>query len=90
MERTRLDLAVMLFPDFNQDSPSSTTCRRLTFARVCRSGSAWARRTSRLRAALAIYQASQQEVTAAWEGCCHPAKASTISTASTPLIRDSH
>jgi outer membrane protein TolC len=69
MERSRLDLAVLLFPDFNQDytvvddlqSPEPLP----TFAEVETAGR---KNNPDLRAALAAYQVAQHEVTAAWGG----------------------
>jgi outer membrane protein TolC len=69
MERSRLDLAVLLFPDFNQnftvvddlESPEPLP----TFAEV---ESAGKKNNPDLRAALAAYEASRHEVTAAWGG----------------------
>lgn len=69
MERTRLDLSVLLFPDFNQDftvvddlqSPEPLP----TFAEVTAAGQ---KNNPNLRAALAAYQAANHEVTAAWGG----------------------
>lgn len=69
MERSRLDLSVILFPDFNQDfsvvddlqTPESLP----TFAEVETAGK---KNNPDLRAALAAYQVSKQEVRAAWGG----------------------
>ena len=69
MERSRLDLAVLLFPDFNQnftvvddlESPEPLP----TLAEV---ESAGKNNNPDLRAALAAYEASRHEVTAAWGG----------------------
>ena len=69
MERTRLDLAVLLFPDFNQDfavvDDLQTPEPLPAFAEVEALGK---KNNPELRAALAIYQAAQHEVTAAWGG----------------------
>ena len=69
MQRSRLDLAVMLFPDFNQDftvvdelqSPEPLP----TFAEVETAGK---KNNPDLRAALAAYEVANHEVTAAWGG----------------------
>lgn len=69
MERSRLDLAVLLFPDFNQDfavvddlqSPEPLP----TFAEVEAAGK---KSNPDLRAALAAFEVTQHEVTAAWGG----------------------
>lgn len=69
MERSRLDLAVLLFPDFNQDytvvDDLQTPEPLPTFAEVETAGK---KNNPDLRAALAAYQVAQQEVTAAWGG----------------------
>jgi len=69
MERTRLDLAVLLFSDFNQDfavvDDLQTPEPLPTFAEVETSGK---KNNPELRAALAAYQAANHEVTAAWGG----------------------
>ena len=69
MERSRLDLAVLLFSDFNQDftvvddlqTPESLP----TFAETEAAGN---KNNPDLRAALAAYAAANHEVTAAWGG----------------------
>ena len=69
MERTRLDLAVLLFQDFNQNftvvddlqSPEALP----TFAEVAAAGQ---KNNPDLRAALAGYDAARHDVTAAWGG----------------------
>jgi outer membrane protein TolC len=69
MERTRLDLAVLLFPDFNQDftvvddlqTPESLP----TFAEVEAAGK---KNNPDLRAALAGYETANHDVAAAWGG----------------------
>jgi outer membrane protein TolC len=69
MERSRLDLAVLLFPDFNQNftvvddlqSPEPLP----TFAEVETAGK---KNNPDLRAALFAYEAARHEVTAAWGG----------------------
>jgi len=69
MERSRLDLAVLLFPDFNQNftvvddlqSPEPLP----TFAEVEATGK---KNNPDLRAALAGYEAARHEVSAAWGG----------------------
>ena len=69
MERSRLDLAVMLFPDFNENftvvddlqSPEPLP----SFAEVAAAGQ---KSNPDLRAALAAYQVASHEVTAAWGG----------------------
>ena len=69
MERSRLDLAVLLFPDFNQDfavvddlqPPEALP----TFAEVEAAGK---KNNPDLRAALAAFEVAQHEVTAAWGG----------------------
>jgi outer membrane protein TolC len=69
MERSRLDLAVMLFPDFNQNfavvDDLQTPEPLPTFPEV---ESAGKKNNPDLRAALAAYEASRHEVTAAWGG----------------------
>ncbi len=69
MERTRLDLAVILFPDFNQDfsvvDDLQTPEPLPSFAEIEAAGK---KNNPDLRAALAAYQISTQEVRAAWGG----------------------
>ncbi len=69
MERSRLDLAVILFPDFNQDftvvDDLQTPEPLPSFTEVAAAGQ---RNNPDLRAALAAYQAANHEVTAAWGG----------------------
>ncbi|MBZ5686904.1 MAG: TolC family protein [Acidobacteriia bacterium] len=69
MERSRLDLAVLLFPDFNQNftvvDDLQTPEPLPSFAEVEAAGK---KSNPDLRAALAAYQASRHEVTAAWGG----------------------
>ena len=69
MERSRLDLAVLLFTDFNQDfavvDDLQTPEPLPTFAEVETSGK---KNNPELRAALAAYQAANHEVSAAWGG----------------------
>ena len=69
MERSRLDLAVLLFPDFNQDfavvDDLQTPEPLPTFAEVETSGK---KNNPDLRAALAAYEVASHEVTAAWGG----------------------
>jgi outer membrane protein TolC len=69
MERSRLDLAVLLFPDFNQNftvvDDLQTPEPLPTFAEAEATGK---KNNPDLRAALAAYQASTHEVTAAWGG----------------------
>ncbi|MFZ0730802.1 MAG: TolC family protein [Candidatus Sulfotelmatobacter sp.] len=69
MERSRLDLAVLLFPDFNQDftvvDDLQTPEPLPTFAEAETAGK---KNNPDLRAALAAYQVAQHEVTAAWGG----------------------
>jgi outer membrane protein TolC len=69
MERSRLDLAVLLFPDFNQNftvvDDLQTPEPLPTFAEAEAAGK---KNNPDLRAALAAYQASSHEVTAAWGG----------------------
>jgi len=69
MERSRLDLAVILFPDFNQDfavvDDLQTPEPLPTFPEVATAGQ---KNNPDLRAALAAYQAATHEVTAAWGG----------------------
>src|SRR5947209_3578664 len=69
MERTRLDLAVMLFADFNQNFTVVDDLQSLeplpTFAEVAAAGQ---KKNPDLRAALAAYQVAGHEVTAAWGG----------------------
>ncbi|MGB8064745.1 MAG: TolC family protein [Candidatus Sulfotelmatobacter sp.] len=69
MERSRLDLAVLLFPDFRQDftvvDDLQTPEPLPTFAEVEASGK---KSNPDLRAALAAYEVADHEVTAAWGG----------------------
>jgi len=69
MERTRLDLALLLFPDFNQNfevvDDLQTPEPLPTFAEVQTAGK---KNNPELRAALAAYQVADHEVTAAWGG----------------------
>jgi outer membrane protein TolC len=69
MEHARLDLAVLLFPDFNQDyavvDDLQTPEPLPTFEEVEMSGQ---KSNPELRAALAGYEAANHEVTAAWGG----------------------
>lgn len=69
MERTRLDLAVLLFPDFNQDytvvDDLQTPEPLPTFDEVEALGK---KNNPDLRAALGAYEVSNHEVTAAWGG----------------------
>lgn len=69
MERSRLDLAVLLFPDFNQNFTAvddlQTPEPLPAFAEAEATGK---KNNPDLRAALAAYQASSHEVTAAWGG----------------------
>jgi outer membrane protein TolC len=69
MERARLDLAVLLFPDFNQDfavvDDLQTPEPLPTFEEVAAAGK---KNNPDLRAALAAYEAANHEVTAAWGG----------------------
>jgi outer membrane protein TolC len=69
MERTRLDLAVLLFSDFNQDfavvDDLQTPEPLPSFAEIETAGK---KSNPELRAALAAYQAANHEVTAAWGG----------------------
>ncbi len=69
MERTRLDLAVLLFPDFNQDfsvvDDLQTPEPLPTFAEVEAAGK---KSNPDLRAALAGFEVANHEVTAAWGG----------------------
>lgn len=69
MERSRLDLAVLLFPDFNQNftvvDDMQTPEPLPTFAEIEAAGK---KNSPDLRAALAAYQMSRHEVTAAWGG----------------------
>jgi outer membrane protein TolC len=69
MERSRLDLAVLLFPDFNQDfavvDDLQTPEPLPTFEEIETAGK---KNNPDLRAALAAYQAANHEVTAAWGG----------------------
>jgi outer membrane protein TolC len=69
MDRTRLDLAVLLFTDFNQDftvvDDLQTPEPLPTFAEV---EAASKKNNPDLRAALAAYEAANHEVTAAWGG----------------------
>jgi outer membrane protein len=69
MERSRLDLAVLLFSDFNQDysvvDDLQTPEPLPTFEEVETAGK---KSNPELRAALAGYEAANHEVTAAWGG----------------------
>jgi len=69
MERARLDLAVLLFPDFNQDyavvDDLQTPEPLPTFEEVEAAGK---KNNPDLRAALAAYEVANHEVTAAWGG----------------------
>src|SRR5579871_5524411 len=69
MERSRLDLAAALYPDFNQDfavvDDLQTPEPLPTFAEV---ESAGKKNNPDLRAALAAYEVANHEVTAAWGG----------------------
>lgn len=69
MERSRLDLAVLLFPDFNQNftvvDDLQTPEPLPTFAEVTKAGQ---KNNPDLRAAIAAYQAASHDVTAAWGG----------------------
>jgi len=69
MERARLDLAVLLFPDFNQDfavvDDLQTPEPLPTFDEVEVAGK---KNNPDLRAALAAYEVANHEVTAAWGG----------------------
>ena len=69
MDRTRLDLAVLLFPDFNQDftvvDDLQTPELLPPFVEVEASGK---KNNPDLRAALAGFEAANHEVTAAWGG----------------------
>lgn len=69
MEKSRLDLAVLLFPDFNQDftvvDDLQTPEPLPTFAEVETAGK---KNNPDLRAALAAYQVANQDVKAAWGG----------------------
>jgi outer membrane protein TolC len=69
MERARLDLAVLLFPDFNQDfavvDDLQTPEPLPTFEEIEVAGK---KNNPDLRAALAAYEVANHEVTAAWGG----------------------
>jgi len=69
MERSRLDLAVLLFPDFNQDfavvDDLQTPEPLPSFAEVEAAGK---KNNPDLRAALAAFEVARHEVTAAWGG----------------------
>jgi len=69
MERSRLDLAVLLFPDFNQNftvvDDLQTPEPLPMFAEVEAAGK---KNNPDLRAALTAYEAARHEVTAAWGG----------------------
>lgn len=69
MERTRLDLAVLLFPDFSQDfavvDDLQTPEPLPTFEEVEIAGK---KNNPDLRVALSAYEAANHEVTAAWGG----------------------
>jgi outer membrane protein TolC len=69
MERSRLDLAVLLFPDFNQNFTVVDDLQTPEpLPRFAEAEAAGKKNNPDLRAALAAYQASQHEVTAAWGG----------------------
>lgn len=69
MEKSRLDLAVLLFPDFNQDYAVVDDLQTLeplpTFEEVEAAGK---KNNPDLRAALAGFEVTQHEVSAAWGG----------------------
>ena len=69
MDRARLDLAVLLFPDFNQDfavvDDLQTPEPLPTFDEI---GAAGIKNNPDLRAAQAAYEVANHEVTAAWGG----------------------
>jgi outer membrane protein TolC len=69
MDRSRLDLAVLLFPDFNQNfavvDDLQTPEPLPAFAEVEAAGK---KNNPELRAALAAYEVAKHEVTAAWGG----------------------
>lgn len=69
MERARLDLAVLVFPDFNQDytvvDDLQTPEPLPSFAEVEVAGK---KNNPELRAALGAFEAANHEVTAAWGG----------------------
>ncbi len=69
MERSRLDLAVLLFPDFNQDytvvDDLQTPEPLPTFAEVETAGK---KNNPDVRAALAAFEGANHEVAAAWGG----------------------
>jgi outer membrane protein TolC len=69
MERSRLDLAVILFPNFNQNFTVVDDLQNPeplpTFTEVAAAGQ---KNNPDLRAALAAYEATRHEVTAAWGG----------------------
>jgi|SRR5579859_2000062 len=69
MEKGRLDLAILLFPDFNQNfsvvDDLQTPEPLPTFAEVETAGK---KNNPDLRAALAAYEVANHEVTAAWGG----------------------
>ena len=69
MEKTRLDLAVLLFPDFNQDfavvDDLQTPEPLPSFVEVEAAGK---KNNPQLRAALAGFEVANHEVTAAWGG----------------------
>ncbi len=69
MERTRLDLAVLLFADFNQDySVVDDLQNPEPLPTVAEVETAAKKNNPELRAALATYQVANHEVTAAWGG----------------------
>jgi len=69
MDRSRLDLAVILFPDFNQDFAVVDDLQNPeplpTFVEIETAGK---KNNPDLRAALAAYEVANHEVTAAWGG----------------------
>jgi outer membrane protein TolC len=69
MQKSRLDLAVLLFPDFNQDftliDDLQTPEALPSYAEVEAAGK---KNNPELRAALAAFTAANREVTAAWGG----------------------
>jgi outer membrane protein TolC len=69
MERSRLDLAVLLFADFNQDFTVVDDLQtREPLPTLVEVEAAGRKNNPELRAALAAYQAANHEVTAAWGG----------------------
>jgi len=68
MNRTRLELAVLVFPDFNENFSVWTICNSRISACIPEVQAAAARKNPDLRAATSALQAANQEVAIAWYG----------------------